>query len=85
MDKDELLEYLINCEALFADGFGDALVGFAVRSGCHVALYDQEKCIQILMDRDGLLYDDAVEFFEFNVIGSWVGEKTPIFASLITQ
>ena len=85
MDRDELLEYLISCEALFADGFEDALVGYAVRGGCDVALYDQEKCIQILMERDGLIYDHAVEYFEFNVIGSWVGEKTPIFASLIIQ
>ena len=24
-------------------------------------------------------YDDAVEFFEVNVLGAWVGKKTPLF------
>ena len=31
------------------------------------------------MDRDGMSYEDAIEFFDFNMIGAWVGEFTPIF------
>ena len=31
------------------------------------------------MKRDGMTHDEATEFFEFNVVGSWVGEETPIF------
>jgi hypothetical protein len=33
--------------------------------------------IQVLMGRDGMTYDEAVEFIDFNVVGGWVGEKTP--------
>ena len=33
------------------------------------------------MERDGMTRDDAEEFFQFNTVGSWVGEKTPIFIS----
>lgn len=37
------------------------------------------------MTRDGMSLEDAEEFFEFNVIGSWVGDGTPCFATLIKK
>lgn len=65
---------------LTADGFDDALLGYAERCGQPVlAVYDRDKCIEILMKRDGASYEEAVEFFEFNVVGAWVGERTPLF------
>jgi len=24
-------------------------------------------------------YEDAIEFFHYNVLGAWVGKKTPLF------
>jgi len=47
-----------------------------------VILLDKDKCIELLM-ADGMSLDDAYEYFDFNVIGSWVGEGTPAFATLI--
>jgi hypothetical protein len=51
-----------------------------------VLIYDQEKVIQKLMSelkRDGIsdeeLREEAVEFFEYNQIGAWMGDKTPAF------
>jgi hypothetical protein len=44
-----------------------------------VACYDFETCVKILMERDGMSEDDAVEFMEFNVVGAYVGELTPLF------
>ena len=44
-----------------------------------LAIYDTEKCIQILMDDDRMTQDEAMECFEFNIVGSWVGNHTPIF------
>lgn len=65
---------------LFAAGFEDALLGWAQRCGKpHVAIYDYDKCIEILMTRDGMTLEDAIEFFEFNTVGAWVGEGTPMF------
>ena len=67
-----------------ADGFEGAFIGIAQRFGMEpVALYDREKCIRILMERDGMTWEGAEEFFSFNVEGAWVGEKTPAFATLI--
>ena len=73
-------------EVLTADGFDDALVGLV--EGWHltgerfiVALYDRQKCIDVLMDRDDMTWDDAVDFFEVNVVGGYHGPGTPCFAS----
>ena len=65
--------------ALLADGFEDALVGFGYQFNYPVAVYNKDKCIEILMDRDGMDVMEAIEFFDFNVSGAWVGESTPIF------
>ena len=56
---------------LLADGFEKAFVGVAHRA-CQedVVAYDYDKCIAILCERDGMDYDDAVEFFWFNTLGS---------------
>jgi hypothetical protein len=80
----EYLETLIGEEALegllTADGFDDALIGIGERINLgSVAVYDVDKCIDILMSRDGMDHKEAREFFENNVKGSWVGEKTPIW------
>jgi hypothetical protein len=67
-------------EVLLADGFDEALLGYAHRQGQPpVAVYDRKKCIEVLMARDGMSFDEADEFFEFNVVGAWVGAETPCF------
>lgn len=80
MKRKEIAE--LNPEALFADGFDEALIG-TVERACQppVALYDREKCVEILV-RQGMTYEEAVEFFEFNTLGAWVGENTPAFATI---
>ncbi len=68
-------------ELLFADGFGDAIVGVQVMTAGHspCVVYDYDKCIEILMERDGMEYEDAAEHMDFNVTGGYVGEATPAF------
>jgi hypothetical protein len=69
-----------NPQALKADGFDDAIIGIASRCGMNdLIAYDVSKCLTILMERDGMEYEEALEFFEFNVIGAYMGENTPIF------
>ncbi len=62
-----------------ADGFDDALIGIGQQFNRSIAVYDTGKVIEILMERDGLTEEEAIEHFEFNIIGAWVGEQTPIF------
>jgi hypothetical protein len=69
-----------NPDALFADGFDEAILGVAERcSRPALVVYDTARCIEILMARDGMTADEAWEYFEFNTIGAWVGEMTPLF------
>jgi len=83
---DEVREALAETEALLADGFEGALIGTMRRfNEGPVALYDYDKCIEILMQRDGMSYEEAVEFFEFNTIGAWMGDGTPAFANLVNR
>jgi hypothetical protein len=66
-------------EILFADGFEDALIGIAYQFGSPgVACYDWDKCLEKLQT-DGMTPEEAEEFFEFNVIGAYIGEYTPVF------
>lgn len=69
-----------NPEALFADGFEEALIGMAYRCGKPaLAAYSVQKCLAILQERDGMDYDGALEFLEFNSIGAWAGDNTPVW------
>ena len=76
MNKEDL-----DCEGLlFADGFDDAIIGIAERIGMEpVVAYDTNKIIEILA-RD-MPKEDAVEYFEFNILGAYMGERTPVFIS----
>jgi len=63
-----------------ADGLEKALVGVGRRCGHPpVAVYDVSKVLEILMDAGGMTDEEAIEFFEYNIEGSWVGETTPIW------
>ncbi len=69
---------------LLADGYEDAFMGMVERCGMEaVSVYDKEKCIQILMERDGMSEDGAIECFEVNTLGAYVGEETPMFFTAI--
>ena len=69
-----------NPEAILYDGYEDALVSIAVRFNMEsVACYDIQKCIKILMKRDKMTYDEAIEWFEINTMGTWAGDFTPVF------
>ena len=63
-----------------ADGLEDAILGTGGRINMdEVLIYSYDKCVQIFMDRDKMTYEEAVEWMEFNVVGAWMGPKTPIF------
>lgn len=67
-------------DTLLADGFDAALIGYARRCGQPVvAVYDYDLGLQVLMMRDRMTRDQAIEYMEFNVVGSWVGDGTPIW------
>ena len=73
---DKILEWFDEEELLIADGFDEAIIGIDEHS--FRLIYSCEKCIEILVG-EGMSHGDAIEHFEYNVRGSYVGEKTPIW------
>jgi len=70
----------INPEALMCDGFDDAIIGMAERINLGpVVAYDVDMMIKIMVTRDGMTEEEAMEFFDYNIIGAWMGEFTPVF------
>lgn len=72
----ELMDAYPEIEFLIADGFDDAVVGYHHQS--ERLIYSIKKCIGILID-EGMTEEDALEHFNYNVEGAYVGEKTPIW------
>ena len=63
---------------LTADGFDDAVIGYMDRTNePRIVVYDREKCIDIL-SKD-MSRDEAEEYFEYNVAGSYMGAETPAY------
>jgi hypothetical protein len=66
-------------KTMLFDGFEKAFLGILRRCGqsIPIAIYDYGRCMDILMERDGMEEDEAVEWIEHNSIGAWVGDGTP--------
>jgi|TARA_R110001583_G_scaffold10522_1_gene48428 hypothetical protein len=64
---------------LVADGFDDAFIGMVFEWGPPRAVYSYDKCVNVLMERDKASYEAALEYMEFNVVGAYMGEQTPLF------
>ena len=68
----------IDPDILLADGFDDAFIGLTDGIGACRVVYDSGKCIEILVAR-GNTFEEASDWFSFNVAGAYMGESTPIF------
>lgn len=69
-----------NPAALLADGLDDALIGFTINTHhAHVAVYSAERCVKVLVERDGMSREEADEFLEFNTYCAYVGPNGPLF------
>lgn len=63
-----------------ADGFDEAIIGSITSYGrSETVLYSTKKIIEIMMERDGMTAEDAMEFFNFNILGSYNGDGVPAF------
>ena len=74
---DKIIEQFPDEEFLIADGFDEAVIG--VDTVSMRLIYSVSRCISILCLDEDMDVDDAIEHFEYNVRGSYVGEKTPIW------
>ena len=67
---------------LKVDEHDDAIIGVGESfSRQPILVYSVESIVKKLMERDGMTEEEAIEFFEFNIIGSYNGEGMPIFVT----
>jgi len=64
-----------------ADGFDAAIVGqvYDLATSSNRLIYSVDKCVDILVNRDDMDTEEALEYIEFNVSGAYVGDGTPLF------
>jgi hypothetical protein len=81
ISREALNDYLndLGEPLLLMDGFDEAFIGISQRiNEPLLAVYSYDKMVDLLVTRDGMEDEDAMEFIEYNCIGAWVGERTPI-------
>ena len=80
----ELIDYCIKQHMgddetiLLADGLENAFMGIGRQFTHPVAIYSYKKTIKILM-RQGMDREEAIEYFDYNIAGAFVGDQTPVF------
>ena len=63
-------------DLLIANGFDEAVLG--IEENTMRIIYSVSKCLEII-EAMGMPEQEALEHFYYNVQGSYIGEKTPIF------
>ena len=64
------------------DGFDSAIIGVGERNNTDsMIVYNYDKMINILVTRDSMTHEEAEEYLDFNVIGAWIGDTTPIIVN----
>ena len=63
---------------LLLTGLNEAFMGTVRQFNTEFSLYNYEKVIEILME-DAMNREEAEEYFEYNIVGAWVGDETPGF------
>lgn len=64
---------------VYPDGFEDCIVGVGERfGGPPMAVLDVEKMLT-KMEKEGMTREEAVEYFEYNILGAHVGEQNPVY------
>lgn len=71
-------------DLLFMDpeSFDEAIIGYIERANSPpVVCYNKDKVLEILM-KDGMDWEEAEEYYNYNIVDAWVGERTPTFLNI---
>ena len=95
MNKIESIKEITDDELTYLgcnpEEYQDAIIGIAHRFGAEpIVAYDYDKVLESLAEQfkeEGSEdpYIDALDFFDHNIIGRWVGDKTPIFIQTLRE
>mgnify|MGYP000727936701 FL=1 len=68
------------------DRLNDAIIGTGGRCGMEeVFVYSYDKILDILMTEDEMTEREAIDYIEYNIAGSYVGELTPILVRSLDE
>ena len=88
MTKEDILDIIVdknNIEelefVLLADGFEEAFVGVTVTTPKKV-IYDYWKCLDCIIRKEGVDFDDALDFLE-EFVDEDLGDNAPIYIKKI--
>jgi hypothetical protein len=73
---EQILETFPDQDFLRMDGLDEAIIGVDARS--NLLIYSLTLIQDVLMDKYEMSAVDAIEYYSFNILGAWVGERTPI-------
>jgi len=69
--REELEE--INPEMILLDGLDDCIIGVSSKD---CAIYSYDRLVRHF-NKD-MSYEEAIEYVEFNIVGAYMGEYTPV-------
>jgi len=74
-DIDEIAE-----GAIVLDGFDDCIIGISESFGHETCIaYSKQRIIQKLVKTGHMTEEEAVDYYYFNMVGGYFGERNPIF------
>jgi len=76
---DDIVEQYPDMEVLKADGYDECVLGYEYSFDGVIRLVYSVKMIIDSLTSEGLSDEDAIEHFEYNMRGGYVGEQTPIW------
>ena len=66
-------------DLIFADGFDDAIIGVATGFDSARVVYCYASMVEVMMKDGDMSYEDALDWIEYNTLGSYIGKNTPIY------
>lgn len=75
---EKIVEMFPDEKVLKADGFDECIIGYEFKDKIRL-IYSVKLIIEQLIREDNMDEIDAIEFFDYNIGGAYVGEQTPIF------
>jgi hypothetical protein len=76
----EIVDMFPESEILKCDGYDDCILGYDYNWDGNIRLiYSVKAILDKMVKEDGISDEEAIEHFEFNFRGAYMGEKTPIW------
>lgn len=83
--REEIEQWLepIGRETIFVDGFDMAIMGITEVDDGYKVCYDIGRILELLVLEHDMDEQEAIEYYDFNIGGAYVGPLTPIFVQCV--